>query len=56
MRNPFGVLKQGELDMSSKLIYDGKDLLEAIGGMLHQKCPDEEYRKHRCMDIYGKMM
>lgn len=32
--------------------YDGKDLLEAIGGMLHQKYPDEEYRKQRCMNIY----
>ena len=24
--------------------------------MLHQKYSDEEYRKHRCMDIYGKMV
>ena len=36
--------------------YDGKDLLEAIGGMLHQKYPDEEYRKQRCIDIYGKLI
>ena len=36
--------------------YDGKDLLETIGGMLHQKYPDHEYRKQRCMDIYGKLV
>ena len=36
--------------------YDGKDLLEAIGGLLHQKYPDHEYRKQRCMDIYGKLV
>ena len=36
--------------------YDGKDLLEAIGGMIHQKYPDQEYRKQRCMDIYGKLV
>ena len=31
--------------------YDGKDLLAAIGGMLHQKDPDQEYRKQRCIEI-----
>ena len=31
--------------------YDGKDLLAAIGGMLHQKYPDQEYRKQRCIEI-----
>lgn len=36
--------------------YDGKDLLEAIGGMLHQKGPDQEYRKQRCIEIYGKLI
>ncbi|MCI6241811.1 MAG: FRG domain-containing protein [Agathobacter sp.] len=36
--------------------YDGKDLLEAIGGMIHQKYPDQEYRKQRYMDIYGKLI
>ena len=36
--------------------YNGKDLLEAIGGMLHQKYPDQEYRKQRCIDIYGKQV
>lgn len=40
----------------SELSYDGKDLLETIGGMLHQKYPDHEYRKQRCMDIYGKLV
>ena len=34
--------------------YDGKDLLEAIGGMLHVKYPDREYRKQRCIEIYGR--
>lgn len=36
--------------------YDGKDLLEAVGGMIHRKHPDEEYLKQRCIDIYGKLM
>ena len=36
--------------------YDGKDLMEAIGGMLHQKYPDQEYRKQRCIEIYGKLI
>lgn len=36
--------------------YDGKDLLAAIGGMLHQKYPDQEYRKQRCIEIYGKLI
>lgn len=36
--------------------YDGKDLLEQIGGMLHQKYPDEEYRKQRCIEIYGQLI
>lgn len=34
--------------------YDGKDLLEAVGGMLHVKYPDCEYRKQRCIEIYGR--
>lgn len=34
--------------------YDGKDLLKQIGGMIHQKYPDAEYRKNRCIEIYGK--
>ena len=36
--------------------YDGKDLLEAIGGVLHQKYPDKEYRKQRCIEIYGRLI
>lgn len=36
--------------------YDGKNLLDAIGGMLHQKYPDQEYRKQRCIEIYGTLM
>lgn len=36
--------------------YDGKDLLQQIGGMIHQKYPDQEYRKQRCIEIYGKMI
>lgn len=36
--------------------YDGKDLMSAIGGMLHQKYPDKEYRKQRCIEIYGKLI
>lgn len=36
--------------------YDGKDLMAAIGGMIHQKYPDQEYRKQRCIEIYGKLI
>lgn len=36
--------------------YDGKDIMAAIGGMLHQKYPDQEYRKQRCIEIYGKLI
>jgi len=36
--------------------YDGKDLMIEIGGMLHQKYPDQEYRKQRCIEIYGKLI
>lgn len=36
--------------------YDGKDLLETVGGMIHQKYPDQEYRKRRCIEIYGKLI
>ena len=36
--------------------YDGKDLMAAIGGMIHQKYPDQEYRKQRCIEIYGKLL
>ena len=36
--------------------YDGKDLFSAIGGVLHQKYPDQEYRKQRCIEIYGKLI
>ena len=36
--------------------YDGKDLLKQIGGMIHQKYPDQEYRKQRCIEIYGELI
>lgn len=36
--------------------YDGKDLMTVIGGILHQKYPDQEYRKQRCIEIYGKLI
>lgn len=36
--------------------YDGKDLIAAIGGILHQKYPDQEYRKQRCIEIYGELI
>lgn len=36
--------------------YDGKDLLEQIGGMIHQKYPDQKYRNDRCVEIYGKLI
>lgn len=36
--------------------YDNKDLFETIGGVLHQKHPDREYRKQRCIEIYGTVI
>ena len=36
--------------------YDGKDLMATIGGMIHLKYPDQEYRKQRCIEIYGKLI
>ena len=36
--------------------YDGKDLLEQIGGTPHQKYPDQEYRNQRCIEIYGELI
>ena len=36
--------------------YDGKDLMAAIGGMIHQTYSDQEYRKQRCIEIYGKLI
>lgn len=36
--------------------YNGKDLGQAVGGVIHQKYPDQEYRKQRCIEIYGKLI
>ena len=36
--------------------YDGKDLMAAIGGILHQKNTDKEYREQRCLEIYGRQI
>lgn len=36
--------------------YDGKDLLEVIEGMIHQKYPDQEYRNQRCIEMYGRLI
>ena len=46
-------IPQNVLDVVNNY-YDGKDLLEVVGGMLHVKYPDCEYRKQRCIEIYGK--
>lgn len=35
--------------------YDDKDLLEAVGGTIHQKSTDRKYREQRCREIYGKV-
>ena len=34
--------------------YDGVDLFQAIGGMLHQLPEHKRYRQQRCIEIYGK--
>ncbi len=36
--------------------YDDKDLLQEVGGMIHQRPEDREYFKQRCIDIYGQMI
>lgn len=36
--------------------YDNKDLGAMIGGMFHQKPDDKEYRKQRCIEIYGELI
>lgn len=34
--------------------YDGVDLLKAVGGVIHQHPEDRDYRKQRCIEIYGR--
>lgn len=36
--------------------YDGKDLLAAIGGMIHQTGEDKRYREERCREIFGELI
>lgn len=36
--------------------YDGKNLLEPIGGKLHVKPEDKNYRDARCIEIYGRLI
>lgn len=51
-----------EYDVPQKLLdtvnshYDGKDLLRAVGGVIRQTPFDREYRKQRCIAIYGKLI
>lgn len=36
--------------------YDNKNLLESVGGMVHIKPYQQEYRNQRCIEIYGKII
>lgn len=43
-----------ELQDEINSYYDGVDLFQAIGGMLHQLPEHKRYRQQRCIEIYGK--
>ena len=36
--------------------YDDKDLLQEVGGVIHQRPEDREYFKKRCIEIYGELI
>lgn len=36
--------------------YDNKNVLADIGGIFHYKPDSKEYRNHRCIEIYGKLI
>lgn len=36
--------------------YDGRNLLDDIGNMIHQYPEQRRYREQRCIDIYGKLI
>ena len=36
--------------------YNGRNLLEVVGNMIHQYPEQRRYREQRCIDIYGKLI
>lgn len=36
--------------------YNGRNLLNVIGNMIHQYPEQRRYREQRCIDIYGKLI
>lgn len=36
--------------------YNGRNLLDDIGNMIHQYPEQRRYREKRCIDIYGKLI
>lgn len=36
--------------------YNGRNLLDVIGNMIHQPPEQRWYREQRCIDIYGKLI
>lgn len=36
--------------------YNGRNLLDVIGNMIHQYPEQRRYREQRCIDIYGKLI
>lgn len=36
--------------------YNGRNLLDVIGYMIHQYPEQHRYREQRCIDIYGKLI
>lgn len=36
--------------------YNGRNLLDVVGNMIHQYPEQRRYREQRCIDIYGKLI
>ena len=36
--------------------YNGRNLLDVVGNMIHQYPDQRRYREQRCIDIYGKLI
>lgn len=36
--------------------YNGRNLLDVVGNMIHQYPEQRRYREQRCIDIYGKII
>lgn len=48
-------LKSSVMD-SINSAYDGRNLLDVVGNMIHQRPEHRRYREQRCIEIYGKLI